>query len=519
MFRIPSKENKNIEFKEKLRADYHLREERKQQLAAQMKHKLEIGKGKAIYLIGVSDEGKAIGLNEIEFEETLNVLKIIARENNALIEKVEKFQENGKYIGKILITELPKKVKKHLTISVAGHVNHGKSTLIACLITGKKDEGKHWLYLDTLPHEIKRNLSADIHYALLGFTNSKILTLKNPLDRKERKKIVEKADKIISFVDLVGHEPWIRTTIRGLVGQNIDYGILVVAADDGVTHITKEHLGIMLAMELPVIICITKIDKVSEERIEEVLDQIDRMLKNVGKIPLTVKEKNDVDTIIDKLNVVVPIFKTSARTLEGYDLLYYFLNSLKEREKNLNKPFLMYIDKVYNIEGVGCVVSGSIKQGSLSAGKTLLLGPDEKGEFKEVKAKSIEMHYTRIDKAEAGLIVGIALKRVKYEEVKRGMILCEKELEPKAIRRFKAEILVLTHPTKISVGYEPVLHCNTIVSTVKIMKMNKKYLKAGDSDVVEMKFKYKPFFLQVNDKFVFREGKTKGIGSVIEILE
>ena len=102
--------------------------------------------------------------------------------------------------------------------------------------------------------------------------------------------------------------------------------------------------------------------------------------------------------------------------------------------------------------------------------------------------------------------------------IERGMILCSKELKPKPVRSFEAEILVLNHPTRISDGYEPVLHLHTIASVVKLKMVSKKYLKAGERGKVIMKFKYKPFFLRENDKFVFREGKTKGIGTVLKIL-
>jgi elongation factor 1-alpha len=78
---------------------------------------------------------------------------------------------------------------------------------------------------------------------------------------------VEECDKVVSFVDTVGHEPWLRTTIRGIVGQKLNYGLLTIAADQGPTHITKEHLGIILAMELPVIVAMTKIDVVTAEKV------------------------------------------------------------------------------------------------------------------------------------------------------------------------------------------------------------------------------------------------------------
>jgi len=519
MLVIPKKENKNIEFKEKLSGIVHLKEDKRQHLASQMKYLLEAGKGIAVYIIGVDDNGNSKGLSELEFEETLNVLKVIAPENSANVIKVEKFVDNGGLIGKVIITKTyTNGFQSHIIIASSGHVNHGKSTLIGTLITGKPDIAqKNWLFLDTLPHEIERNLSADLHYALFGFKNNKPMHLKNPLDKRERSRIVEQSDKIVSFVDAPGHEGFLKTTIRGLVGQDIDYGLLVVAADDGVTHITKEHLGLLLAMNLPIIVCITKVDKMGHKRINEVEYQIGNLLKNIGKIPFEVKDENDLIVTVDKLDSVVPVLKTSAVTLDGYELLNKLLLSLPEREKALDKPFLMFIDRVYDVTGVGTVVSGTIKQGKLQAGKELLLGPDVASGFKRVKATSIEMHYHRLSEADAGLVVGIAIRGIKHDQIERGMILCDEQLKPKVVKSFEAEILVLHHPTRIANGYEPLIHLSTVAETAKVKLLDKSYMKAGESGKVEFTFKYKPAYLDVGEKFVFREGKTKGIGTVTKI--
>lgn len=520
MSSIPRRENKNIEFKEILLSSVHLKEDKKQHLASQMKYRLEIGNGKAIYIIGVNDKGGVKGLSNIEFEETLNVLRIIARENNAEISKVEKFTEDGKLIGRVLINQISKLVKQHIIVGTGGHVGHGKSTLVGTIITGRPDKShKAWLYLNVLPHEIERGLSADLHYALYGFKNGKPIYLKNPLDKKEKAKIVERADKIISFVDTVGHIPFLKTTIRGLVGQSIDYGLLVVAADDGVTNITKEHLGLLLAMYLPIIVCITKTDKVSKRRVEEVEKQVEELLKFVGKVPFAIKDEKDVNVIVDKMKTTVPVITTSAVTLEGYELLNNLLFSLPQRKKEFEKPFLMFIDRVYNVPGVGTVVSGTITQGKLRAGSELLLGPDASGSFKKVKARSIEMHYHPLAEADAGLVVGIAIRGMKHEDIERGMILCDKAVEPKAVKSFEAEILVLHHPTRITDGYEPVVHSQTVAEVAKIECLDKKYLKAGESGKVRFSFKYSSHFVKVGDRFVFREGKTKGIGTITKIVK
>jgi elongation factor 1-alpha len=129
------------------------------------------------------------------------------------------------------------------------------------------------------------------------------------------------------------------------------------------------------------------------------------------------------------------------------------------------------------------------------------------------------MHYQPLQEANAGLVVGIAIKGIKHEDVKRGMILSDASVKPKAVKSFEAEILVLNHPTRIASGYEPVFHDQTVAESVKFELLDKEYLKSGDVGKVRMTFRYKPQFVQEGDRFVFREGKTKGIGTITKILK
>ncbi len=511
-------EGENVEFKEYL-TKYHLKEGRFKQLACQMNHRIIMGRGKAIYVIGVSDSGKIRGISESQFSETVEIIKKIAKEVNAKVESIEKYSINGGFVG---ILEIRKdRAKEHIMIGTAGHVDHGKSTLVGCLITGKPDDGDGAtrIYLDVLKHEIERGLSADLSFAVFGFKDGKAIKLKNPMNKSEKAWIVENADKIVSFVDTVGHEPWLRTTIRGLLGQKIDYGLLVVAADDGVMRTTKEHIGILLAMDLPVLIAITKIDLVDEGRVKEVIEDVSRILRTVGRIPFVVKNFDDAKKAVKAISensLVVPIVKTSAITLEGYDLLEEILFRLPKRY-HTGDDFLMYIDRIYKITGVGTVVSGTVKSGEISEGDEVYVGPFQDGEFKRVKVQSIEMHYYRIEKAKSGDIVGLALKGVKYNELRRGMVLSKKL--PKAVWEFEADVYVFTHPTLIKKGYEPVVHIETISETVIFKEIDKDYLKAGDRGRVRMRFKYHPYYVYEGQKFIFREGRSKGMGEIKTILK
>ncbi len=510
-------EGENVEFKEFL-TSYHLKEGRFRQLACQMNHRILMGKGKAIYVIGVSDSGQIRGIDEARFDETIEILKKLADEIEAEVCSVERYGVDGGYVG---IVEIRKSnAKEHILVGTAGHVDHGKSTLVGCLITGKPDDGDGAtrIYLDVLKHEVERGLSAEISFAVFGYRNGEVVRLKNPASKSEKAWVVENADKIVSFVDTVGHEPWLRTTIRGLLGQKIDYGLLVVAANDGVMRTTKEHLGILLAMDLPVIVAITKTDMVDPETAEKVVHEISSTLRMVGRIPVLVRSREGsrkAARMIVENKLVVPIVKTSAVTLEGYDLLEELLYRLPKRYV-VEEDFLMYIDKIYRVTGVGTVVSGSVKAGELREGDEVYVGPLNGG-FRKVKVMSIEMHHYRIDRAKSGDIIGVALKNVRYDELRRGMVLSRKM--PRAVREFIAEVYVFTHPTLIKPGYEPVLHVETIAETVVFMDIEKGYLKAGDRGRVKIRFKYHPQYVYEGQKFIFREGRSKGMGEIVKILD
>jgi elongation factor 1-alpha len=516
-------ERDNIEFKENLNADYHLKKERIQHLASQMKYRMEKGGGEAIYFIGVHDEGHLIGLPEEEYDESIFVLDNIAQEIGAKILDLEKHPAHHGSVAKVLIGKSRKNTKGHLLIGVAGHVDHGKSTLIGTLTTGTHDNGsgRTRIFLDVQKHEIERGLSADLSFAVYGFSNDKPVRLKNPLKKNEKSKLVEECDKVVSFVDTVGHEPWLRTTIRGIVGQKLNYGLLAIAADQGPTHITKEHLGIILAMELPLMVVMTKIDMVTPEKSMQVQQKIFDLVKLVGRIPFMVRTTKDADFVAEKMNKhIVPVVRVSPVTGEGLDILdrLFLRFKIQSNGKDLKKPFMMYIDKIYSVLGVGTVVSGTIRQGRIKNGDKLLIGPDGSGEFVETSSKSMEMHHYRKDVAVAGEVVGISITGLDVGEIKRGMILCSPEYPAKAVREFEAEVAILVHPTTIKNGYECIAHIETIAETMTFEPIDREYMSAGDTGKIKMKFKYRPCCIQEGQKLIFREGRSKGVGTVTRIL-
>ncbi|MFW6316984.1 MAG: GTPBP1 family GTP-binding protein [Halorubrum sp.] len=515
-----------IEFKERLTREVHLAEGRMESLVAQLRHRVLSGDGEATYVLGVTDDGGLAGIAPEAFSETMDVLSLLADEADAHIADVETWSAgsagNGSAEGLVGLATLRdggmfETDDDHLVIGTAGHVDHGKSTLVGTLVTGRADDGQGGTrgFLDVQPHEIERGLSADLSYAVYGFDEGgdEPVRMDNPHRKSDRARIVEEADRLVSFVDTVGHEPWLRTTIRGLVGQKLDYGLLVVAADDGPTKTTREHLGILLATELPTIVAITKADAVSDERLAEVEREVESTLRDAGQTPLLV-DRHGIDAAVAEVgDGVVPLLRTSAVTKEGIGTLDRLFGTLPKRATPEREEFRLYVDRSYKVTGVGAVASGTVNSGTVEAGDELLLGPMADGSFREVEVRSIEMHYHRVDKATAGRIVGIALKGVDEAEIERGMALVPRESDPAPVREFEAEVMVLNHPTRIQEGYEPVVHVET-VSEAAVFAPEGGRLLPGDTGRTRVRFKFRPYLVEEGQRFVFREGSSKGVGTI-----
>jgi elongation factor 1-alpha len=530
------REDGSVEFKERLTRAVHLNDGRLESLVAQLRHRVLSGDGQATYVVGVTDDGGIAGIEPEAFSESMDVLSLIAEEAGAHIDDVETWgvgedgtatsdpdggrgEDAAGLVGVATLSEgaVLDVDDDHIVVGTAGHVDHGKSTLVGSLVTGDPDDGQGGTrsFLDVQPHEMERGLSADLSYGVYGFDDDGAVRMDNPHRKSDRARVVEEADRLVSFVDTVGHEPWLRTTIRGLVGQKLDYGLLVVAAGDGPTKTTREHLGILLATELPTVVAITKADAVSDERLVMVEREVERLLRDADRTPLSVS-RHGVEAAIEEINEqVVPVVSTSAVTMKGLPVL----DELFERLPKTGTPageFSMYVDRTYNVTGVGAVASGTVRSGTVEAGDELLVGPLADGAFRAVEARSIEMHYHRVPSASAGRIVGIALNGIGEADLERGMVLLPRSADPTPVREFTAEVMVLNHPTRIHDGYEPVVHLETVSETASIHPEGGQLLP-GDTGEARMRFKFRPYLVETGQRFVFREGRSKGVGTVTDV--
>ena len=190
---------------------------------------------------------------------------------------------------------------------------------------------------------------------------------------------------------------------------------------------------------------------------------------------------------------------------------------LKDKDK------IFWIEECFIVKGIGLVLSGIMKKGTIKINEKLLIGPKD-NKFIEIQIKSIHDNFrNNIDYLGPNISGCLNIKVLNKDtfhrkDIKKGMVLLNKDINKKASHSFIADIVILQHPTTIKLNYEPVIHCGKITQSAKIIKMTKEQLRMGEKDRITFKFKYKPEFIEIEDTLIFREGKTKGIGKIIQIL-
>ncbi len=518
-------EEGNVEYKLKVSVPSTRRFE---ELATQLKFRLDEKGGEAFYVLGVSNEGEPIGLSQAEAEESLRNLKSVAEEIGARCSVLREARVKRGRVIEILIRRYRENFPVSVGIVSLGHADHGKTTTVGVLVTGEADDGDGTIMskVARYKHEIAMRRTSSVSEKLLGFDedgNPVNPQLSSGLDESE---VFLKSSKIVSFVDVGGHERYLKTAARGLLSHSPDYGMLVVASNAGVMYMTREHLGIALSFRIPLFVVITKIDLVNTDSLQRRLEEVEQMLKmpGVNKVPLIVRTLDDVVVAAKNMSSgrIAPIFLVSNRTRAGLNLLTAFLNLLPPRlrwKEHLKEPFLLYVDEVYDVPGIGTVAAGLVTAGSVAVNELVKLGPMPNGSYRKARVRSIQVRRgIFVERIGAGNGAAFALSDVSYDEVEKGMVLLRADAEPVAVKRFSADVFILHHPTTIREGYECVFHVNAARMTCRIDQMSKEPLRSGDKASISVSTLFRPFYAQPGQEFLLREGRTRGIGTIRQIL-
>jgi GTPase len=216
---------------------------------------------------------------------------------------------------------------------------------------------------------------------------------------------------------------------------------------------------------------------------------------------------------------MAPIFLTSSVTGAHLDLLRMLLNLLpsKTDPEATGSPGEFHIDDTFQVTGVGAVVAGTMTRGEITVRSNLVMGPDSLGKFVPVQIKSIMNKRLPVAKACAGQSATFAVKKFKRNQFRKGMVVADAALNPRACLRFTAEVVVLHHHTTISNNYQPVVHCMTVTQSCRVVGMKDGPMRTGDRSRIDFEFLYRPEYIVLGERMIFREGRTKGIGKIVAI--
>ena len=417
--------------------------------------------------------------------------------------------------------------KPHMNLVFIGHVDHGKSTTVGRVLydTGALSD----VELRKLKEEAAKVGKATFEFAF---------TMDRLKEERERGLTIDIAHKdfqtpkyYFTIIDAPGHRDFVKNMITGT--SQADAAVLIVSVKEGVQSQTKEHA--FLAKTLGVkqlIIGFNKMDAVNYDRVkfEEVKKDLTTLLKTIGykieEIPMIPISGYMGDNIAKKSDKMP--WYSGQTLLETFD-------TLKVPEKPVTKPLRLPIQDVYTITGVGTVPVGRVETGILKVNdKVLIMPANVTGEV-----KSIEMHHVQMPQAEPGDNVGFNLKGVDRSAIKRGDVLGKPDNPPTVAEEFTAQIVVLNHPTAITVGYQPVIHCHTAQVACSVIEITKKidpktgqaigekpdFIKTGDVAIIKFK-PSKPMVVEKASEFpqlgrfaVRDMGQTVAAGLVIDVVK
>ncbi|ETN82282.1 elongation factor Tu GTP binding domain protein [Necator americanus] len=530
----PEMELGNIEYKVKL---VNPSSSRLQHLITQMKWRLREGQGEAIYEVGVEDGGQMSGLSDVEMEASLTTLRTMAGALGAsmviLTEKdvTPRGSSSRRTVVEVLVRKVPESQQFiELRLAVLGGADVGKSTLCGVMTQGLLDDGngKTRLNLFRFPHEVRSGKTSSVCLDVIGFdSRGKLVNYAH----NSLEELVERSKKLVTLIDLAGDSKYLKTTIHGLSGYKPHFACLLVSAESGPTAATKEHLGLAAALNIPVFVIITKWDLVGKDQLDKVIKSVSSLLSRAGMAAGTkrVKRKRDaVKAASDLCSVgTVPILCVSSVTGAGLGLFRCFLNVLPSagtagsRLQLVSQPPLFTIEEMFNVPHVGTVVGGMLSEGRLQEGDPVLLGPYKDGSFEKAYIGSIRRSRQPVQAVLPGEAVSVALNRRSKGSLplRRGMVLISAATKPSCCHRFVASLFLLSHPTRhLCTGFQATVYIGSVRQTATVVDIDRPSLEQGKWATVMLELMSGPEYIRSGTPLIFRQGKTKGMGEVVEVI-
>ncbi len=386
--------------------------------------------------------------------------------------------------------------KPHVNIGTIGHVDHGKTTLTAAISSVLANQGlaevKDFSAIDNAPEEKERGITINtshIEYAT--------------------------ANRHYAHVDCPGHADYVKNMVTG--AAQMDGAILVVAATDGPMPQTREHILLGRQVGVPrMVVFLNKVDMVDDEELLELVDM----------------EVRELLSFYDYDGDNTPVISGSALgALNGEDKWVATVSELMDAvdswielpPREVDKPFLMPIEDVFSITGRGTVATGRIETGVINSGDEVEISGIVAQPLKST-ITGVEMFRKILDRGEAGDNVGLLLRGINKEEIKRGMVITR----PGTItphKKFKAEIYVLKKEeggrhTPFQNKYRPQFYLRTTDVTGEItLEAGRDMVMPGDNVTINVEL-INPVAMSKGLRFAIREGgRTVGAGQVTEILD
>ena len=389
------------------------------------------------------------------------------------------------------------RTKPHVNVGTIGHIDHGKSTLTAAIVAT----------------QAKKGLATPISYAQItkgGTVRDETKTLTIAVSHVE----YQSDKRHYAHIDCPGHADFIKNMITG--AAQMDGAILVVDASEGPMPQTKEHVLLARQVGVPaIVVFLNKVDLVDDPELLELVEMEVRDLLTKYEFP---GDKTPVVRGSSKKAMAgdPEAEKAIQQLMEAIDAFI----PLPMRE--VDKPFLMCIEDVFNIEGRGTVVTGRVERGLLKRMDDVeIVGLRE---TRKTVATDIEMFRKLLDSANAGDNVGVLLRGTKKDEVERGMVLAKPgSITPHT--HFKAEVYVLSKEeggrhTPFFTNYRPQFYFRTTdVTGTVTLPQGVEMVMPGDNVSVEVKV-IAPVAMERGQRFAIREGgRTIGAGRVTEVIE